>query len=281
MPTDKDLPCSDGVPLETAWHRPAINLLVESIECHWSGRKDFFVGGDMFMYFSNEHIFNKDFRGPDFFVVKGVDHDRPRRSWISWQEGGRLPDVIIELGSESTRRTDRVDKKALYAERMRVPEYFIYDPADSSLLGWRKLNGAYDTPLELEPGDRIWSKQLELYVGPWDGVYLGHHDRWLRFFDVHGNLVLTFGEAAELALAAAEAKANAAVAARAAAEAKANEEAAARAAAEAKAHAEVAARSAAETKANEEAAARSAAETEVERLTREFAALRAQLPQNR
>lgn len=210
LPTDKDLPCSDGVPLETAWHRPAIALLIESIECHWYGRKDFFAGGDMFMYFSAERVFNKDFRGPDFFVVKDVPHDKPRRSWVAWQEDGRLPDVIIELASESTRKIDRVEKKRLYGERMRVTEYFIYDPADSSLIGWRLPNGHYDTPMEIEPGNRIWSKELELYVGPWDGEYLGHTDRWLRFFDVHGNLIPTFGEAAKAKADAAEAKAKAA-----------------------------------------------------------------------
>ena len=278
MPTDKDLPCSDGVPLETAWHRPAINLLVESIECHWAGRKDFFVGGDMFMYFSAERVFHKDFRGPDFYVVKGADHDKPRRSWVSWQEGGLLPAMIIELGSESTRKIDRVDKRKLYAERMNVPEYFIYDPGDSSLIGWRKLNGTYDTPIELEPGNRLWSRELELYVGLWDGEYLCHHDRWLRFFDVHGNLIPTFGESEAAARRSAEAKATAETAARTAAEAKATAATAARADAEAKAAVEGIARQAAEAKAIAEASVRTAAETEIERLKRELDALRKQHP---
>lgn len=251
LPTDRDLPSDDGEPLETSWHRPAINLLIESIECHWRGRKDFFAGGNMFMYFSEERVFNKDFRGPDFFVVKDTDHDRPRLSWVSWKEGGRLPDVIIELGSESTTRTDRVEKKALYGRRMRVPEYFIYDPRDASLVGWRLLNGGgYDTPLEVEAGNRIWSKELELYVGPWDGVFLGHRNRWLRFYDVHGNLIPTFGEAEAAARAAAEGKA-------AAAEQKAT---------------------AAEQRATAEAAARAAAEAEIERLKQELAALRTPPP---
>lgn len=212
MPTDKDLPSDDGEPLETFWHRPAMNLLIECIECHWRGRRDFFVGGNMFMYFSAERVFHKDFRGPDFFVVKGVDHDKPRLSWVSWREGGRLPNVIIELGSDSTRRIDRVEKKQLYGERMRVHEYFVYDPRDGTLLGWRLANGGYDQPLEVEPGGRIWSEELELYVGPWDGPFQGHAQRWLRFFDVRGNLIPTFGEAEA-------ARANAEAAARAAAEA--------------------------------------------------------------
>jgi hypothetical protein len=109
--------------------------------------------------------------------------------------------------------------KKLYGERMRVSEYFVYDPRDSSLVGWRLMNSHYDTPLEVEPGNRIWSKELELYVGPWDGVFLGHRDRWLRFYDVHGNLIPTFGEAAQAEADAAAQKATAAEARASAAEA--------------------------------------------------------------
>ena len=197
LPTDQDLPSDDGEPLETAWHRPAMNLLIESVRSHWRDRTDYFVGGNMFMYFSEEKVFSKDFRGPDFFVVKGVERDKPRQSWVSWKEGGRLPDVIIELGSESTKKIDRVDKKKLYGERMKVAEYFIYDPRDRSLIGWRLNGSGYGDPLEIETAGRIWSKELELYVGRWDGAFQGDHETWLRFFDVHGKLIPTFGEAAE------------------------------------------------------------------------------------
>ncbi len=195
LPTDNDLPYDDGEPLETAWHRPAMNLLIESIRSYWRDRTDFYVGGNMFMYFSEERVFNTDFRGPDFFVVKDVDRHKPRNSWVSWKEGGRLPDVIIELASESTKRRDRVEKKALYGKRMKVAEYFIYDPEDESLIGWRLTNGGYYEPLEVEPGGRVWSKQLEMYVGPWEGEYAGEtFRRWVRFFDVHGNVIPAFTE---------------------------------------------------------------------------------------
>ena len=32
LPTDQDLPSDDGEPLETIWHRNAMNLLIESID---------------------------------------------------------------------------------------------------------------------------------------------------------------------------------------------------------------------------------------------------------
>lgn len=49
-----ELPIEDGIPLDSPWHRAAINLLIELIHCFWRGRTDFYVGGNMFVYFSLE-----------------------------------------------------------------------------------------------------------------------------------------------------------------------------------------------------------------------------------
>jgi Uma2 family endonuclease len=206
LPTGRDLPSEDGEPMDTWWHRPAMDLLIESIEYHGLGRKDFFVGGNMFVLFSPERVFRKDFRGPDFFVVKGEDHDRVRLSWVAWQEDSRLPDVIIELSSPTTAKTDWGEKKRLYGETMRVAEYYIYDPMESSLVGWRRTKGRSDAPLEIETGNCIWSEELELFIGPWDGMYQGHHNRWLRFFDRQGNLIRVGVEAEAARATAAEAE---------------------------------------------------------------------------
>ena len=34
---------------------------------------------------------------PDVYWVGGVDPGRKRKAWVSWEEDGRLPDVIVEL----------------------------------------------------------------------------------------------------------------------------------------------------------------------------------------
>ena len=99
---DIELPYEDGEPLESHWHRLQINLFGDMLDQSWQGRTDFFAGGNMFVYYSLEQARNRDYKGPDFFVVKGVDRSRQRRSWIVWQEGGRYPDVIIELLSPTT-----------------------------------------------------------------------------------------------------------------------------------------------------------------------------------
>ncbi|MCM1981994.1 Uma2 family endonuclease [Lyngbya confervoides BDU141951] len=39
--------------------------------------------------------------------------NHPRRSWMTWVEGGKYPNLIIELLSNSTARVDREDNKEL------------------------------------------------------------------------------------------------------------------------------------------------------------------------
>jgi Uma2 family endonuclease len=178
--------------MDTPWHRAQMNLLIECVESYWRDRDDFYVGGDMFIYFSLEEVFNKDFRGPDFFCVKGVSHkDRP--SWVVWEENGRYPDVIIELLSESTAHIDRGRKKHLYQDTFGTAEYFLFDPIALDFEGWALINKKYE-PVDLEENGRRWSRQFELYLGPWKGRFLGYERTWLRFFDVHGNLIPTFAE---------------------------------------------------------------------------------------
>jgi hypothetical protein len=81
---DIDLPYDDGEPLESNWHRLQINVLGDALHQHWQERTDFFAGGNMFVYYSLEQARTRDYKGPDFFVVTGVDGSRSRHSWIVW-----------------------------------------------------------------------------------------------------------------------------------------------------------------------------------------------------
>ena len=76
-------------------HVLQLDLLRHSLDLHWAERRDYFVGGNMFLYFNAEKLRDRDFRGPDFFVVLDVKH-RLRKSWVVWKEG-KWPDVVIEL----------------------------------------------------------------------------------------------------------------------------------------------------------------------------------------
>jgi Uma2 family endonuclease len=200
---DIDLPYDDGEPLESNWHRLQINLLGDMLHQHWPERTDFFAGGNMFVYYSLEQARTRDYKGPDFFVVLGVNGTRPRHSWIVWQEEGRYPDVIVELLSPTTIAQDLGPKKDLYERVFRTSEYFCVNPDDWSLRGWRLEHMRYAA---LQPDARgwLWAETLQLWLGIQEGGFQGTSTNWLRFFTPAGMIVSTGEEAAETAHTRAE-----------------------------------------------------------------------------
>jgi Uma2 family endonuclease len=194
-----DLPYDDGEPLESNRHRIAMNVLIDSLHQAYSGRDDYYAGGNMFVYYSSRQARNQDFRGPDFFAVLNVDGTRERRSWIVWEEEGRYPDAIIELMSPSTASEDTSNKKQLYEQTFRTRDYFVYNPFNGeSLQGWHLgSNGRYE---ELNPDERgwLWCESLGLWLGTWEGTLTKETAIWLRFYDRDGNLILLPVEVAYL-----------------------------------------------------------------------------------
>lgn len=190
-----DLPTEDGIPLESNWHRLAIALLIELIHAFWHARQDFFAGGNMFLYFSPQQVRNRDFRGPDVFVVKDVDRHRKRDAWIVWEEGGRTPNVVIELSLPSTIEVDHHTKKEIYSHLLNIPEYFCYDPSTRALTGWR-LTATSPDYQDILPNDEgwLWSAELELWLGTWQGEFLNEAGTWLRYYTPDGQLVPTLAE---------------------------------------------------------------------------------------
>lgn len=213
------LPEEDGVPLESFWHRAQITFLIAILAYHWRDRRDFVLGGNQFVYYSldqadevEEEIdagkVGKAYRGPDFFYVSGVPRDKPRKYWAVWQEGGRYPDLIIELLSPKTAKNDRTVKKDLYESVFRTPEYYLFDPRDWSLVGYR-LNGNHRyAPITPDKRGRLWSETLGLWLGKWKGSYMevAYESTWLRFFDPRGHMLPLREEAERERADAAEAE---------------------------------------------------------------------------
>jgi Uma2 family endonuclease len=190
-----DLIFDDGEPLETNQHRVAMNVLIRSYQQYRAEASDFYVGGNMFIYYSSTQVKNRDFRGPDFFVVLDVAQ-RDRLGWVVWEEGGRYPDMIIELMSPSTANVDLGLKKQLYDRVFKTQDYFVYNPFDpSSLQGWHHHN-AYGA---IAPDQRgwLWCESLGLWLGTWTGTIDRETLTWLRFYDVNGALVLLPEEVAQ------------------------------------------------------------------------------------
>jgi Uma2 family endonuclease len=135
-PGQNELPYDDGEPMETLFHDAQDALLKDSLIDAWSDRRDVLVAGNMFVYFSDLQVRSNDFRGPDVFVVLGVDGAKERKSWVAWEEGGRLPDVVIEVTSASTAHVDRGEKMRIYSQIWRTSNYFIFDPDSQVLEGY-------------------------------------------------------------------------------------------------------------------------------------------------
>jgi Uma2 family endonuclease len=164
-PRGEDLPCSDGEPMETERHVEQYLLLISSLREEWKTRRDYYVGGNMFVYFSETQAKKNDFRGPDVFVVLDTPA-RERKSWVVWEEEGRTPDVVIEITSPSTERIDRGDKKRIYARLLHVGEYYLYDPFTYALEGFLlDRAGRVYIPRELDTEGRLRSPALGLSLG--------------------------------------------------------------------------------------------------------------------
>ncbi|MGK7933041.1 MAG: Uma2 family endonuclease [Microcystaceae cyanobacterium] len=179
---------SDEPPMESELHLRQLMLLIQSLELLWKERQDFYAFGNLTIYYSPRQRKSEYFRGPDFFVVLGVER-KPRNSWVVWEEDGKYPHLIIEILSDSTADTDRGLKKEIYQDIFRTPNYYWFDPKTLEFQGFYLINGKYEVITPNEQG-WLWSEQL--------GLYLGIYQSQLRFFTPQSQLVPTLEESAQI-----------------------------------------------------------------------------------
>src|SRR4051794_10023110 len=101
-------PVRDGKPLgEDEPHIRETMNCIQFLQVWFRNRPDVYVMGNNFVYWHEG--FPRDSVSPDCYVVFGVDK-RVRASYKSWEEGGKLPNVVFEFTSKSTMRND-IDQK--------------------------------------------------------------------------------------------------------------------------------------------------------------------------
>lgn len=177
---------------ETYIHRMLVQYLMDILGWLFHGQRCALYAN---LKFYQTPEYREEPLAPDIAVIQGVDIQEV----TSWYVGktGPAPQVIFEIGSAGTWKTDLDEKPQQYAQ-MGVQEYFAYDPnkrplrrgAPSRLFGWqldRASNEMREMPLH--PDGSLWSIQLNSRLVP-DGQYL-------RLYDQFGNLRLTRAEAAE------------------------------------------------------------------------------------
>jgi Uma2 family endonuclease len=119
------------------------------------------IYGELFIYLRQNPI-GRVFAAPYDVVFAPDNVSEPDVVYISNERASIIteknvqgpPDLVVEVISETGRRRDEVQKKALY-ERFGVTEYWIADPNVDSMRVHRR--GAYDEPVTLRSGDVLTS----------------------------------------------------------------------------------------------------------------------------
>jgi len=177
---------SEYIEMESTLHYLQLALLVSCLDWLWKDRTDYFIGANLTIYFSRQQLRNRDFHGPDFFLVKNTSK-HPRKSWVVWEENGKYPDLVIKLISKSTAEIDKTTKKNLYQNQFRTSEYFWFSPDDLELMGFKLVGLEYQ---EITPNTTGLLKSEVL------GLFLGIYQEKLRYFTTEGDLIPTPDEAA-------------------------------------------------------------------------------------
>ena len=138
-----DYPDSDGLPMaESESQFWPILYVGAALDWYFRARNDVYVVGNLLLYYQ-EGDPGKSV-SPDLMVVIGAPK-HVRSSYRLWEEP-KAPDFVLEIASENTYRTDREEKRDIYAG-LGVSEYWQCDPAggylNPQLLGFQLLESRY------------------------------------------------------------------------------------------------------------------------------------------
>ena len=191
-----DYPDSDGLPMaESESQFWPILYVGAALDWYFEARDDVYVVGNLLLYY-REGDPSKSV-SPDLMVVLGAPK-HVRSSYRLWEEP-KAPDFVLEIASGSTYRTDRGEKRSIYAG-MGVSEYWQCDPAggylDPQLLGFRLSEDRYaSVPVSAMEGGTLTATSevlgLDLRLTPGAPVRES-----LRFYDpVRGEYLRSLREA--------------------------------------------------------------------------------------
>lgn len=96
-------------------------------------RRRVYLSSELPVYYPGERMF-----GPDVLAVLDVD-PHPREKWVVADEKRGL-DFVLEVHVSGSRAKDLEENVTKYA-RLGIPEYFVYEPLRSRLLGFRLVAG--------------------------------------------------------------------------------------------------------------------------------------------
>jgi len=215
LPDHTQLPESDGTFVKNFQEHPQSLMLTDSISAtmkrlHPDG--NYAIGQDCGIYWRQIEPPEKGAEAPDWFYVPGVPpllDGKMRRSYVLWQEH-IAPTIVLEFasadGSEERDRTplfrtngnlvSKPGKFWVYEQVMRIPYYGIYTVNSGKLEVYHLVDARYE---KMSPNDRGHYPivPMEVELGVWSGAYQNQTQKWLRWWDNQGNLLLIGQEEAE------------------------------------------------------------------------------------
>ena len=190
-PDASQLVTEDDTPVDNFASEKQQRLLVSSLYSALPGQT-FLAAANVGIY----HTANQPAIVPDVFVsfdVQVPDNwwEKQHRCYLVWNFG-KPPEIVIEIVSNSV-GGELTEKYQIY-EHMRASYYVVYDPnqqlSDRPLRIY-ELRGRRYGELE-EP----WLDPVGLGLTLWQGTFEERQDRWLRWCDRQGALLLTGDEQA-------------------------------------------------------------------------------------
>ena len=172
---------------------PGINSFTSALGLWFRDREDVYVGALGYLWADFNDI---DGPYPDGSFAEGLADPNLvyHRNGYVISEVGKPPDLVYEVGSESTGRRDYTDKRDRYAG-YGIREYWRFDPSggefhDAPLAGDTLVDGRYE-PIEIVR--RAGRTSLGIQRCP--GLEFWWQDRELRFRDpVSGEFLPTLNE---------------------------------------------------------------------------------------
>jgi len=165
--------------------RRNLSYTTEALRLWFESQENVYVSGNLFIFYEE----NKPEKriAPDTFVVFGMSAC-DRTSYKLWEEGGKVPDFVLEITSKGTVTKDQEQNTLIY-QALGVKEYFQYDPTGEylkpSLQGVRLQKGRY-----VEIPSTLPNNVLSL---PSEVLGLNLHlypDKRFRFYDPISNQIL-------------------------------------------------------------------------------------------
>jgi Uma2 family endonuclease len=173
---------------ESDLHRAWMIRLYDLLDWRYREQK-VYIASDLIMYFVEGNPWRS--LVPDVMVVKDCERG-DRLVFKTWEER-RVPSVVFEVTSESTRKNDEEHKPAIYAD-MGVQELFLFDPTSDwltvPLQGYRLGDGDF-TRIDRDETGSLDSREL--------GLLMSLEDDQLVLRDADSRqMLMTRAESAEL-----------------------------------------------------------------------------------